>query len=50
MEMLQVHFIYTGFKPAFVLFKEYSGPEDWNIQDNERIGYNGKVMINYMLI
>ena len=35
-------FVYTGFKPAFVLFKEYTGPgsSNWTIQDDKRIGYN----------
>ena len=34
-------FIYTGFKPAFVLFKEYTGDSDnWVIQDNKREGFN----------
>jgi len=35
-------FVYTGFKPAFVLFKEYSGAGDanWVIQDSKRVGFN----------
>jgi hypothetical protein len=35
-------FVYTGFKPAFVLFKEYTGAGDanWVIQDSKRVGYN----------
>jgi len=34
-------FVYTGFKPAFVLFKEYTGNQDnWVIQDSKRVGYN----------
>ena len=35
-------FVYTGFKPAFVLFKEYTGPgsSNWVIQDSKRVGYN----------
>ncbi len=34
-------FIYTGFKPAFVLIKQSSAAgEDWNIYDNKRLGYN----------
>ncbi len=35
-------FTYTGFKPAFVLFKEYTGPgsSNWTIQDDKREGYN----------
>ena len=34
-------FVYTGFKPAFVLSKCTSlAAEDWNINDNKRPGYN----------
>jgi len=34
-------FVYTGFKPAFVMFKEYTGNQDnWVIQDDKREGYN----------
>ena len=35
-------FVYTGFKPAFVLFKEYTGAGDanWVIQDSKRVGFN----------
>jgi hypothetical protein len=33
-------FVYTGFKPAFVLFKPSSATENWQIQDNKRPGYN----------
>ena len=34
-------FIYTGFRPAWVIAKRYdSGSEDWNIWDSKRIGYN----------
>jgi len=35
-------FAYTGFKPAFVLFKEYTGAGDanWVIQDSKRVGFN----------
>ncbi len=29
-------FIYTGFKPAFVLHKKSSAADDWNIFDNKR--------------
>ena len=35
-------FIYTGFKPAFVIIKRYdSGTLDWNMYDSKRLGYNG---------
>jgi len=33
-------FVYTGFKPAFVLFKETTQARDWIIYDNKRIGFN----------
>jgi len=33
-------FIYTGFKPAFVIAKESSEARDWQLWDNKRLGYN----------
>jgi len=33
-------FIYTGFKPAFVMFKRTSSTDNWVIIDNRRLGYN----------
>jgi hypothetical protein len=33
-------FVYTGFKPAFVMVKRTSGTQDWNIFDATRPGYN----------
>jgi len=33
-------FIYTGFKPAFVIFKRSSGAQDWGLFDNKRSNYN----------
>ena len=33
-------FIYTGFKPAFVLFKKFSATDGWEIFDSKRPGYN----------
>ena len=33
-------FIYTGFKPAFVLHKKSSAADDWNIFDNKRNPHN----------
>jgi len=33
-------FVYTGFKPAWVILKRSSGVADWNIFDNKRPGYN----------
>ena len=35
-------FIYTGFKPAWVLIKNYgAGGDSWQLQDIKRSGYNG---------
>ena len=34
-------FIYTGFKPAFAIFKNIDAAEAWNLFDNKRIGHNG---------
>ena len=40
-------FIYTGFKPAWVMIKQSSGSgTSWNIWDNKRLGFNIK---NYQL-
>ena len=33
-------FVYTGFKPAFILLKNSSGSSDWQLIDNKRLGYN----------
>jgi len=33
-------FIYTGFKPAFILIKNTTGAADWHIRDNKRDTYN----------
>ncbi len=33
-------FIYTGFKPAFIIFKRTSGTDNWVMIDNRRLGYN----------
>ena len=35
-------FVYTGFKPAFVLKKNITNAREWNMEDNKRIGYNPK--------
>jgi hypothetical protein len=40
-------FIYTGFRPSFVMFKKSSGVGDWLIVDNKRDTYN--VELNYLL-
>ena len=34
-------FVYTGFKPAWVLQKNISATQGWQLQDNKREGYNG---------
>ena len=36
-------FVYTGFKPAFVIIKKTNSTGDWTMYDNKRIGYNGGV-------
>ena len=33
-------FIYTGFKPAFVMIKRTDTTNNWYIHDNKRLGYN----------
>jgi hypothetical protein len=33
-------FVYTGFKPAFVIFKNSTGGNNWNMRDNKRNTYN----------
>ena len=33
-------FVYTGFKPAFVMIKQTTSATDWFIVDNKRQGYN----------
>jgi len=39
-------FIYTGFKPAFILVKNAAITDNWSIFDNKRLGYNA---YNYVL-
>ena len=39
-------FVYTGFRPAFVMVKRTDGANEWAMYDSERIGYNEK---NYKL-
>jgi len=34
-------FIYTGFRPAFVLQKNAGATQGWQLQDNKRNGFNG---------
>ena len=33
-------FVYTGFKPAFILLKDYTSQSNWYIFDSKRLGYN----------
>jgi hypothetical protein len=40
-------FIYTGFKPAFIMHKRTDSTGEWFIFDSKRIGYNAE---NYRLI
>jgi len=40
-------FVYTGFKPAFVMVKRSDGTSDWTILDSKRPGYN---LINKRLV
>jgi len=39
-------FVYTGFKPAFVIFKRTNDTGNWQLLDNKRLGYNP---LNYTL-
>ena len=33
-------FVYTGFRPSFILLKRWNSTSDWMIVDNKRAGYN----------
>ena len=33
-------FVFTGFRPAFILTKSIASGTDWAIYDNDRLGYN----------
>ena len=33
-------FVYTGFRPAWVLIKQIGGTNDWFMTDDKRVGYN----------
>ena len=39
-------FVYTGFRPAWVLQKNTGATQGWQLQDNKRLGYNPD---NYLL-
>ena len=34
------YFLYTGFRPAYVMIKKISDTGNWNIFDSKRLGYN----------
>ena len=34
-------FVYTGFRPAWVLIKNTQSSKNWGVFDNKRVGYNG---------
>ena len=38
-------FVYTGFKPAFVMVKKTSGTGNWEIMDNKRDTYNAAITL-----
>jgi hypothetical protein len=40
-------FIYTGFKPAFILIKKTSATDNWYLLDNKRAGYNPATYLLY---
>ena len=40
-------FVYTGFKPAFVMAKKTSATGPWEMYDNKRLGYNPKSAVLY---
>ena len=33
-------FVYTGFRPAWVIIKRTNATENWRMQDSKRLGYN----------
>nr|ANO58223.1 hypothetical protein [uncultured Alphaproteobacteria bacterium]ANO58412.1 hypothetical protein [uncultured Alphaproteobacteria bacterium] len=33
-------FVYTGFRPAFVMIKNAESTQNWTMNDNKRLGYN----------
>jgi len=33
-------FVYTGFKPAFIIIKNFEQNDSWRTYDNKRLGYN----------
>jgi hypothetical protein len=43
-------FVYTGFRPAFVLAKKTTGTDDWHIHDNKRVdrGVDSNAIDDYL--
>jgi hypothetical protein len=43
-------FVYTGFRPAFILAKKYTGSDNWFIHDNKRVdrGVNSNAIDDYL--
>jgi|TARA_Y100000289_G_C3929645_1_gene155599 hypothetical protein len=33
-------FVYTGFKPSLIIYKNYELTQSWNMNDTKRLGYN----------
>jgi len=41
-------FVYTGFSPAFIIIKKYSGTGGWQLRDNKRTVYGNETLnLNY---
>ena len=40
-------FVYTGFKPAFVMIKRTNSTSNWRMFDNKRLGYNSSNSQSY---
>ena len=38
-------FVYTGFRPALVIIKSVDSENNWNVQDDVRMSYNGKTTV-----
>ena len=45
MDQVNGTFVYTGFKPAFVMVKKTSGTGNWEIMDNKRDTYNAAITL-----
>ena len=40
-------FVYTGFRPAMMILREYGAVDNWGIYDNKRLGYNDDNAVLY---